>query len=253
MKRMKRKSYLYYIIAASCCVSMFSSCITKRQTAYLQQGNAAYAPVMHPEYRLRVNDEVSYFLITSDIETQTLYSGELSNYSGGRSVPFRIYDDGTVHLPIGQVKIAGLTLHEAEDLLRNTFARLVPDAEIRLTMVNNTFYVMGDQGKGGQFQIYKENMNIFQALALAGDISNMGDKKNVKIVRKGADGLDYIYSFDLRDESIIESEYYYIMPNDVIYIPTNPNAFFRIDSVSSFVSLFIAPVSLFVMILTLFK
>ena len=88
---------------------------------------------------------------------------------------------------------------------------------------------------------------------MAGDISNVGDKRHIKIVRKGADGMDDIRIFDLREASIIESEFYYIQPNDVIYIPTNPNSFFRIDSVTSFVALIVTPLSFFAMVMSLIK
>ena len=241
---MKRKLYLLYIIAIFGCMWIFSSCITKQQTTYLQRGNVSYSPVQQEEYRLRENDEVTYFLMTSNAESQALFSGG--------NAPFRIYEDGMVYLPIGQVKIAGLTLRDAEVTLKNAFYRILPDAEVRLTMVNNIFYIQGDGGKG-QFPIYKENMNIFQALALAGDISNIGDKKNIKIIRRGQDGFDHIKTFDLRQESIIESEFYYVMPNDVIYVPTTPKAFLRIESMSSFISLIVAPISFLTMVLTLFK
>ncbi len=248
---MKNKSYIYIVVLSVACI--FNSCITNKQTKYLQEGNS-YKPVAYQQYKLRVNDEVAYYLLTSNLETQGLYNnGQVGGSMGsGTMVRYRIYEDGTIHLPVGQVVIAGLTLSEAENVVRKAFLRLVPDAEIKLNLVNNYFYVEGDYGKG-QCYLYKENLNIYQALAMAGDISNTGDKKHIKIIRKGADGMDYVKTFDLREESIIESEYYYIKPNDVIYIPTNPNSFFRIDSVTSFVSLIVTPISLLVMVLTFGK
>ncbi|MCL2649404.1 MAG: polysaccharide biosynthesis/export family protein [Candidatus Azobacteroides sp.] len=240
---MKSKLYLYIIVFFGC-MWAFSSCITKKQTTYLQRWPAHYSPVPQEEYRLRVDDEVSYFLMTTSNETQALYNGG--------TIPFRIFEDGTIHLPIGQIKIAGLTLREAERVVKNAFSRIAPDVEVRLTMANNYFYVQGDGGKGA-FPIYKENLNIFQALALAGDISNLGDRKNIKLIRQGPDGYDHVKTVDLRQESIVESEFYYIMPNDVIYIPTRPNSFFNIDSMGSFISLVVTPLSFLTMVVTLFK
>jgi len=245
-----KKNHRYIVVF--CMAFVFASCISNKQTAYLQKGND-YKPALYEPYKLRVNDEVSYFLMTANVETQALYnSGQTGISAGSTSISYRIYEDGTIHSPIGQIRIGGLTLREAEGAVRAAFSKIVPDAEIRLTLVNNYFYVLGDNGKG-QHVLYKENLNIYQALALAGDISNMGDKKHIKIIRKGADGMDYVKVFDLRQVSIIESEYYYVKPNDVIYIPTNPNSFFRIDSVVSFMSLIVTPVSFFVMVMSLFK
>jgi len=247
---MKNKSYIYIVVLSVVC--LFGSCISNKQTKYLQKGDS-YQPVAFQHYKLRIDDEISYYLLTSNLQTQTLYN----NGQTGQSVSFaksgyRIYEDGTVHLPIGAVKVAGLTLREAEKTVKNAFMRVVPDAEIKLSMNNNYFYVVGD-GKKGQYAVYKENLNIYQALAMAGDISNTGDKKNIKIIRKGEDGMDYIKTFDLREVSIVESEFYYVKPNDVIYVPTNATSFFRIDSVVTFVSLIVAPLSLFAMVMTLFK
>ena len=246
-----KKSHIYIIVV--CIVCAFTSCISNKQTIYLQKGND-YKPVQFEPYKLRLNDEISYYLMTSNTETQALYNGGqvggLVNQNAKNS--YRIYEDGTVHLPIGKVKIEGLTLPEAESAVRTAFSKIVPDAEIRLNIINNYFYILGDHGKG-RYVLYKENLNIYQALALAGDISNTGDKKNIKIIRKGMYGMDYVKTFDLRQESIVESEFYYIKPNDVIYIPTNPKAFFQIDSVTSFMSLIVAPVSLFVLVMSLIK
>ena len=247
---MKNKSYIYIIIFCVACI--FNSCITTKQTRYLQKGNA-YKPVVYRQYELRVDDEVSYYLLTANAETQALYNnGQAGGVASERNnISYRIYEDGTIHLPIGQVRIAGLTLSEAEIAVKNAFLKMVPDAEIKLWLVNNVFYVESDGGRG-QHVLYKENLNIFQALAMAGDIPSIGDKKHVTIIRKGADGMDYRKTFDLREESIIESEYYYIKPNDVIYVPTNPNTFFRNDSLTSFVSLIVTPLSIIVMVVSLF-
>ena len=246
-----KKSYIHIVIFCTACV--FTSCITNKQLTYLQKQGNDYKPVRYEPYKLRVNDEVSYYLMTSNTETQALYNnGQIGGTISLSTANFRIYEDGTVHLPIGQVKIGGLTLQDAEKAVRTAFSKIVPDAEIRLNLVNNYFYILGDYGKG-RHVLYKENLNLYQALALAGDIGNTGDKKHIKIIRKGADGMDYVKTFDLRQESIIESEFYYVKPNDVIYIPTNPNSFFQIDSVTSFLTLIITPLSLFVMVMSLIK
>ena len=250
---MKNKSYIYIIIFSIAC--MFNSCITSKQTKYLQKGNS-YKPVAYQQYKLQIDDEVSYYLFTSNSETQRLYNngqtrGNVAIQEENRG--YRIYENGTIHLPIGSVRIVGLTLAEAENVVRNAFLKVVPDAEIKLNLINNAFYVMGNDGVHGRYLLYKENLNIYQALASAGDISTIGDKKHIKIIRKGIDGMDYVKTFDLREESIIESEYYYVKPNDVIYIPTNSNSFFRIDSVTSFISLIVTPLYFFTMVMSLFK
>lgn len=253
MDIMKKHLFFQKIVILSV-ILLFSSCITNKQKLYLQKEDDTrkYDMIAFEQYKLSVNDEIVYYLMTTSQETQYLYNAGNINNSRNK-LSYRIYEDGHVVLPtIGKVEIAGLTLREAEKEITEKFRQIVLDAEVKIALTNNYFYVQGDGGKG-RFFMYKDNLNIFQALALAGDISNMGNKKEVKIIRKGGDGKDKVETFDLRKESIVESEYYYIRPNDVIYIPTNPNSFFRIDSMSSFVSLILAPVSLVVMSLSFFN
>ncbi|MDL2322933.1 polysaccharide biosynthesis/export family protein [Bacteroidales bacterium OttesenSCG-928-A17] len=246
---------VYKIIPLLCLLLLLPSCITNRQKLYLQHDKKdRYEPIPFEQYRLVVNDEVSFYLMTSHQETQSLYngsSGVSANTSGSRL--YRIYEDGCVVLPtVGRLYIAGSTIREAEVIITEEFKEIVPDAEVKLALANNYFYVLGDNGKG-QFQVYKENMNIFQALALAGDISSSGDKSRVKLIRRGDDGIDHIRTFDLRKESIIESEFYYIQPNDQIYIPTSSKSFFRVESFSGFVAVIATPLSLLALALTYIK
>lgn len=235
-------------------IFIFSSCITNKDKAYLQhEGRKSIYPMtLFEEYRLCVNDEIVYYLMTTSTETQYLYN--MGSRSGGldvnNAISYRVYEDGCVVLPtIGKVYVEGLSLRSAEKKITEKFKKLVVDAEVKIALTNNFFYVQGDGGKG-QFFAYKENLNIFQALALAGDISSVGDKSKIKVIRRDSDGRDKVHTLDVRKESIIESEFYYIRPNDVIYIPTNANSFFRIDSFSGFVSLILMPLSLLAMSLT---
>jgi len=247
---MKSQIFIIYLFIAC----LFCSCITNRQKNYLQkESSPAYAMVEFQPYKLCVNDEIAYFLMTSAKISQAYYnSGGI--YGGITNVTsYRIYEDGCIVLPtIGKVEIVGMTIEQAQQIITEKFKTIIVDAEVKIALVNNYFYVQGDFGKG-QFYMYKDNLTIFQALAMAGDMSNMADKKHIKIIRKGTNGFDQIHTIDIRKESILESEFYYIKPNDVIYIPTQSRSFFRIDSITSFMSTIISPISLLVTLLLYFK
>ena len=251
-----QKKYIYQTILSLLFISMLSSCITNKQKRYLQKNGSVYEMKEFEHYKLRINDEITYYLITTNTESQSLFNARQATTNGSThqgSLAYRIHEDGAVYLPfIGSVKIEGLAVREAQQTLTTEFKTMVPDAEVRIALVNNYFYVLGDGGKG-QHHIYKENLNIYQALAMAGDITSAGDKRNIKIIRETENGTDIVKTFDLRQESVIESEFYYIKPNDVIYIPTHSNSFFRIESFSSFMSMFVAPLSLLILVLSTFN
>ncbi len=186
--------YIFYNIAVVFSLLLFlSSCITRKDKLYLQEEgrNKAYKSVPFKQYRLSVNDEINYYLLSTSQETQSLFNS---------MIPYRIYEDGCVVLPsIGRVRIAGLTTGEAEKVITNRFKSIVLDAEVKIALANNYFYIQGEGGNG-QFYLYKEDLNVFQALAMAGDITSIGDKKHIKIIRKGSDGIDHIETFDLRKD-----------------------------------------------------
>ena len=116
----------------------------------------------------------------------------------------------------------------------------VKDVQVKVTMANNFFYIYAND-KRGSYQVYKDNMTIYQALAISQQTTGLMDLTRVSIVRKGPDGNTQVKTFDLRSQDVIQSEYYYIKPNDVIYFPTNKNSFFNISSMSSFITTMSVP------------
>ena len=214
---------------------LMTSCYGYRQVGLLQERDdlPQYDSVAYQPYRLQVNDEIIYRVITMD-ETlaKTLSSNENTNSQYANS--YRIYSDGTVDIPfLAPVKLAGLTELEAQDTLRKAFREIIPDADVKLAMYNKRFTVMGD-ARSGVYNIYKERMTIFQALAMSGDLMNSGDRRHVRIIRPRGNGEPMVMEFDIRPNSIINSEYYYVYPNDLIYVSRDSGSFYKQSSYSSF-------------------
>ena len=115
-------------------------------------------------------------------------------------------------------------------------------------LYNKYFTVLGDLGSG-QYKIYKERMTIFQALAMTGDVNNKGDRKHVRIVRPNGNEPPEVLEFDIRSKSIIDSKYYYIYPNDLIYVSREPGAFYKLPSYSGFIGLITSSLALLVSVL----
>ena len=229
---------------------LLTSCYGYRQVGLLQERDdlPQYDSVAYKPYRLQVNDEIIYRVITMD-ETlaKTLSSNETSNSQYANS--YRIYSDGTVDIPfLAPIKLAGLTELEAQDTLRKAFREIIPDADVKLAMYNKRFTVMGD-ARSGVYNIYKERMTIFQALAMSGDLMNSGDRRHVRIIRPRGNGEPMVMEFDIRPNSIINSEYYYVYPNDLIYVSRDSGSFYKQSSYSSFLALITSSVSLLITVL----
>jgi len=214
-----------------------SSCYNYQSIGLLQDNNIflpKYEKEEYVPYKIRVNDEIIYRLLTSDETISKLISSE----SGGNMqfvYSYRVYPDGTIDLPfIRNIAIAGLTLDEAERVVEKRFRELIPDASIKLSMANKTFTILGE-ASNGVFPIYKEKLTIFQALSMSGLLSYSGDPKHVRILRETDSGIETL-EFDIRPKSIIDSKYYYIYPNDIIYVQREPASFYKVSNYNGFIS-----------------
>ena len=233
---------------------LMSSCYSHRVIGYLQEPTKAnklpvYDSVSYEPYRIRVNDEIIYRLISMD-ETYTKMLGTNNISSGQYANSYRVHADGTVDIPfLKPLKLQGLTEVEAQDTLRAAFKEIIPDADVKLALYNKYFSVIGD-ANAGQFYIYKEKLNIFQALAMTGDVMNSGDRRHIRIIRPRDNGQEpEILEFDMRTNSIIDSKYYYVYPNDVIYVARQKNSFYTVPSYSGFIGLITSSVALLTTVL----
>ena len=243
------RKILMHIIAVLA-LGMLSSCYGYRQVGLLQErddlpqyDSAAYEP-----YRLQVNDEIIYRVVTMD-ETIAKTLSANNNGSGQYANSYRIYSDGTVDIPfLAPVKLEGLTELEAQDTLKAAFREIIPDADVKLALYNKKFTVLGD-ANSGTYTIYKERMTIFQALAMTGDLMNSGDRRHVRIIRPRGNEEPEVLEFDIRTNSIIDSKYYYVYPNDLIYVSRDSGSFYKQSSYSGFLALITSSVSLLITVL----
>lgn len=234
---------------------VMSSCYSHRVIGYLQEPTKSnklpvYDSVPYEPYRIHINDEIIYRLITMD-ETMSKMLGTNNNMSSGQYAnSYRVQMDGTVDIPfLKPLHIAGLTEIEAQEALKTAFREIIPDADVKLALYNKYFSVVGD-ARAGQFYIYKERMNIFQALAMTGDVMNSGDRRHIRIIRPRDGGQEpEILEFDMRTNSIIDSKYYYVYPNDVIYVARTKNSFYAVQNYAAFTSLITSSVALLTTVL----
>ena len=234
---------------------LMSSCYTHRVIGYLQEPTKAnklpvYDSVAYEPYRIRVNDEIIYRLITLDETMSKMLGANNASYNSQYANSYRVYADSTIDIPfLKPLKVAGLTEIEAQDSLRAAFKEIIPDADVKLALYNKYFSVVGD-AKAGQYYIYREKMNIFQALAMTGDVMNSGDRRHIRIIRPRDGGQEpEILEFDMRKNSIIDSKYYYIYPNDVIYVARTKNSFVAVPSYAGFTGLITSSVALLTTVL----
>ena len=171
---------------------LLSSCYSHKVIGLLQEPTKhndlpVYDSAEYVPYTIRVNDEIIYRLITMDETISKTISGNQS-YTGQYANSYRVYSDGTIDVPfLKPVHVEGLTIEQAQDTLRAAFREIIPDADVKLALYNKYFTVVGEIN-AGEYYIYKEKMNIFEALAMTGDLMNSGDRRHVRIIRPQGNG-----------------------------------------------------------------
>lgn len=250
---MKKNVLPNYIMLLTIIISLLTtSCITPKKTNYLQ--NRSYRipkyndSIGYEDYKLIKGDRIYVRLISTDKKMNSIFNGstQMASTSSSENADLFTYlvkDDGTVELPlIGKVSVVGKTLRESKNVIQTSLTSLLNDKfTVNVTISQRFFSVIGSQSNN-KYPIIKEKMTIFQALALAGDIDDFGDRSKIKIIRE-VSGSPKVITFDIRSKDIINSEYYYIQPNDVIYIQDVKERFFSVTSISSAISIFFSTLS----------
>jgi polysaccharide export outer membrane protein len=231
------KLHIKNILLAVLMLMTGTSCITNKDNTYFQESDKLpqYPKAEYEYYKIIPNDQLVIRLLTLNEEAAAIFNFESGGSSSSATeFTYRVYDDGTIDIPfVNSIPVAGLTIREASKVIEEKLKDFVPDAMVKVALANDMFYIIGEGGKGA-FNLYKEKLNIFQALALAGGPATNADKKRVRLVRPNPEGgRPMVKEFDLRTVSIINSEHYYVYPNDVIYLSSIKGNFWKIEDYSS--------------------
>ena len=178
-----------------------------------------------------------------------------STYGSYDLYTYLVDEEGNIDFPtIGKVQVLGKTSRDVKYVLEEQLSSLLKEIpgystiSVEVNIVNRSFSIIGAQS--GRYTINKEKMTIFEALAMAGDLGEFNSRKEIKLVRE-KNGVTTIKTFDVRSEDIVNSEYYYIEPNDIIYIRQIPGYSFGINHVTTVIGVTAATISFGVFIYTI--
>ncbi len=233
-----------------------TSCITTHQTNYLQASknlNHKYKDsISYEDYRLKETDKLFIQVYSTDSKTNALFNGSgnggmqmLTGSGSGETTDLYTYSvqaNGNIIFPVvGEIPVMGKTLRETKKTIENAIKPILSVNSVDVRMVGRSFSIIG-AGRSGKFSFPKEKINIFQALAISGDVGLYTDRSKIKILRQTKNGPQ-IKTFDIRGEDIINSQYYYLEPDDVIFLEPMNAQFFGVTTFWSAVSTVITTVS----------
>jgi polysaccharide biosynthesis/export protein len=217
-----------------------TSCITSDRLTYLQKSEIKADTtnfVQYQDYMIQPFDNLFIKVVTPDPQWSEMFNTVQSNASGTTMteqsadlISYSVDRDGYIELPYaGKFKVGGKTLVIIKPELETLLKSYVTDASVTVKMVNNYISVLGEVNKPGRYPIYKDRLNIFQALAMAGDLGEYSERMQVQIIRQTT-GEPRIQEFSLTDRTILTSEFFYVMPNDVIYAKPLKGRFFQLNA-----------------------
>lgn len=163
------------------------------------------------------------FNLNSQARSSVNGGGTLSGGQSGQVQNYMVDNDGNIEFPVlGKIHLGGLTKTEAEkyivEKLRSSFKE---DPIVIVRSMNYKISVLGEVNHPGTFTVANEKINMFEALALAGDMTIYGRRNNVKLLRENENGSKEIVTLDMNQSNVINSPYFYLQQNDIIYVEPN--------------------------------
>lgn len=216
-------------------IILYFSCVETKYTSYLK--NAADTLYVQNEKNkdisIQKNDILSISINSLNQEASAIFNTtnnhviNTSNLSGNntQSSGYLVNTDGNIQLPlIGNIKAEGLTNKELKTEITKTIVdkKLLLDPVVSIRHLNFEVTVIGEVGRPTVITVPSEKISLLKALGLAGDITVYGKKDNVLLIRE-IDGKKRVKHINLNSPAFLSSPYYYLLPNDIVYVEPNKN------------------------------
>jgi len=229
------KKRINYLIASTIIfIGILSSCTAYKNVPYLQnaasftstvEGSKLYDATIMPKDLLTiiVNCEDPQLAVPFNFTAATSTTlARTSSISTPTIQSYLVDNDGNVAFPIlGKLHVAGYTKRSCESMLKEKLKKYISDPWVTVRMANFKVTVIGEVNQPHTFTSPNEKLNIFEALAMSGDMTIYGTRNNVKLIRTSAEGKKIIVKLNLNNANIINSPYYNLQQNDIIYVQPN--------------------------------
>ena len=206
-------------------IILMDGCSSSKKVAYFQNIDTISLAASRGLYDARImpKDMLTITVITTNPAASAPFnltvsntvgtSGQLSNNGTGSLQGYLVDNEGNISFPVvGTLHVAGLTKTACEDLIKSKVKPYLSEKENPIVTVRMASYRVTVTG---------EKMSIIEAIAQAGDLTIYGKRDNVLLIREDANGEKHAYRLNLNDANIINSPYYYLQQNDIIYVEPN--------------------------------
>ncbi|RYE54029.1 MAG: polysaccharide export protein [Sphingobacteriales bacterium] len=204
-----------------------SSCVnTRKATNFngLQDGQLDSA-VLYLEPLIQKGDILSVTISSLNPEASKVFNAPVTTGTdaGPSASGYLVNTDGSIQLPVlGLVKAEGFTKKQLGDQIRQSLLtkKLLVDPIVTVRHLNYRVTVLGEVGRPAVINVPSERITLLEALGMAGDLTIYAKRENVLLIRE-ENGVKSVKRLDLTDKAFLTSPYYYLRPNDVLYVEPN--------------------------------
>ena len=228
MKRMKQLGY--YVLAAF----LLTACQSYKKVPYLQDAEVVlYSTQDEQLYDAKIMPKDLLTIVVSCTSpelaapfnlTVATQNNAVLNYTTTQPVlqQYLVDNEGNINFPVlGELHVGGLTKKATEQMIVEKLKPYITETPIvTVRMVNYKISVIGEVSRPGVYTVNNEQVNVFEAVAMAGDLTIYGKRDNVRIIRT-VDGKQNLVTINLNDENIIYSPDFYLRQNDIVYVEPN--------------------------------
>lgn len=225
------KHFCKTVILASA-VALFASCASYKDIIYFQDiSDRELQPLLNEyEATIKKDDRLAIVVSGSDKTVTAPYNLTLSEISSTSNstnpeqstLSYLVDAEGNIEFPIlGTLHVEGMTRNELVRFLTEEIGKDVKDPIVYVNFKNFKITVLGEVRSPGTYTIDSEKISVLQALGRAGDLNLTAKRDGILLIRE-VDGVQQHYTLDLRNSDILESPYFYMQQNDVLYVPPSP-------------------------------
>ncbi|MDD5149974.1 MAG: polysaccharide biosynthesis/export family protein, partial [Flavobacterium sp.] len=210
------------------------SCASRKEVVYYQNIDSMPSSAKSNSYEIKIQpDDLLMIIVSADdpesalpfnLSTVSVPSANGNSALGQQMIQSYLVDaNGIINFPIlGKLKVGGLTRTELLDLFQTKIAKYIHNPMINLRIMNFKVSVQGEVNLPGTFNVASERITLTEALSMAKDLTIYGKRNNILIIRE-IDGVKSYSRVDITKADFINSPFYYLAQNDVVYVEPNKN------------------------------
>jgi polysaccharide export outer membrane protein len=215
------------LVIALCILTILSSCVSQKKIKYLQKTKedttTVYRNERSVEYKVQPDDNL-YISIQSlsekanEVFNQAKSDNAMTSNASIYLNSYSVNKDGNINFPvIGTIYVKDLTVIQIKDKMQKLVDEYLKETNVTVKLVNFNITMLGEVRNPGQYLVYQDAITIFQGIGMAGDLTDFANRASVILIRKTETGTR-TYNIDLNNTTILTSPFYYLKPNDIVYI-----------------------------------